>query len=269
LPSGKPTAFPARAALLTVDPFICHTDNYAVLLHDEESGETAVVDTPDADAILARLRRHGWQLGSILTTHHHADHTAGNIALKQATGCSVTGPAAEAGRIPGLDRGVREGDAVFVGTARFEVIETPGHTAGHIAYWCAEEKLAFVGDTLFSLGCGRLFEGTAATMWESLARLARLPRETQIHCGHEYTEANGRFAITVEPNNLDLQARIAEVAELRARGKMTLPTTIGQELATNPFLRADRPRLKAAIGMKRATPDEVFAELRRRKDIFP
>ncbi len=150
--------------MLTVDPFICRTDNYAVLLHDQASGETAAVDAPDADAILARLHRRGWKLGSILTTHHHGDHTAGNIALKEATGCAVIGPAAEAGRIPGLDRGVREGDAVVVGAARFAVLETPGHTAGHLAFWCGEEELAFVGDTLFSLGCGRLFEGTAATM---------------------------------------------------------------------------------------------------------
>jgi hydroxyacylglutathione hydrolase len=267
--SGKQAAFPARGPVLTVDPFICRTDNYAVLLHDEASGETALVDAPDGEAILGRLRRRGWQLGSILTTHHHGDHTAGNIALKAATGCTVIGPAAEAGRIPGLDRGVREGDAVLIGAARFEVIETPGHTVGHVAYWCAEEKLAFVGDTLFSLGCGRLFEGTAATMWESLARLARLPRETRVYCGHEYTEANGRFAITVEPDNRDLRARIDEVARLRRQGKPTLPTTIGQELATNPFLRADRPRLRAAIGMEHSSPEEAFAELRRRKDIFP
>lgn len=253
---------------LTVEPFICREDNYGVLVHDETSGETAAIDAPDADAIRSRLAERGWTLDFIFTTHHHGDHVAGNRALKEAFGCTIIGPAKEAAGIPGIDRTVAEGDVVKLGDHRFAVIETPGHTAGHIAFWCKEEAIAFVGDTLFSLGCGRLFEGTAETMWHSLSKLAQLPRETQVYCGHEYTEANARFALTIEPNNLDLEARAEEVSRLRAAGKMTLPTTIGQELATNPFLRADRRRLKTALGMKAASGEEVFAELRRRKDAF-
>ncbi len=253
---------------LIVAPFICRSDNYGVLVHDESSGETAAIDAPDARAIHQRLAERGWSLDFIFVTHHHGDHVAGNLALKEAFGCTIIGPAKEAGDIPGIDRTVAGGDVVELGHARFEVIETPGHTAGHIAYWCKEEALAFVGDTLFSLGCGRLFEGTAETMWQSLTKLAQLPRETSIYCGHEYTEANARFALTIEPNNLDLEARAEEVSRLRAAGQMTLPTTIGQELATNPFLRADRRRLRTAIGMKDAPAEEVFAELRRRKDAF-
>ena len=253
---------------LRVEPFICRADNYGVLLHDEESGETVAIDAPDAEAIRTHLAERGWKLTAIYVTHHHSDHVAGNLALKAETGCTVIGPAKEAATIPGIDRGVAEGDELFLGEHRFKVIETPGHTAGHVAYWCAEEKLAFVGDTLFSLGCGRLFEGSPAQMWHSLSKLAQLPRDTAVYCGHEYTEANARFAITVEPNNLDLEARMAEVLQLRAEGKMTLPTTIGQELATNPFLRADRRRLKAAVGMKDAAAEDVFAELRRQKDVF-
>lgn len=251
-----------------IDAFICRSDNYGVLIHDPAAGVTATIDAPDGAAISARLRQNGWSLDFILVTHHHGDHTAGNLALKQETGCRIIGPAKEAGSIPGIDRTIGEGDLVEVGAAAFEVIETPGHTAGHISYWSEGEKLAFVGDTLFSLGCGRLFEGSAETMWQSLCRLAELPRDTRIYCGHEYTAENGRFAATIEPNNLDLEARIAEVAALRAAGEMTLPTTIGQELATNPFLRAGKRRLQMAIGMESAEPVEVFAELRRRKDNF-
>jgi hydroxyacylglutathione hydrolase len=256
--------------MLSVEAFLCGADdNYGVIIHDEASGETATIDAPDAAAIRDHLDRRGWGLDFIFITHHHHDHVAGNLALKRSTGCRIIGPAAEAGRIPGLDRSVGEGDEVRLGETAFEVLATPGHTIGHIAYWSPGETIVFVGDTLFSLGCGRLFEGTAATMWESLSKLARLPRDTRVYCGHEYTEANGRFAVTVEPNNLDLQARIAEVAEIRAEGGMTLPTTIGAELATNPFLRSDRPRLKSELGMRQAEPAEVFAELRRRKDLFP
>jgi hydroxyacylglutathione hydrolase len=204
----------------------------------------------------------------VLNTHHHFDHVGGNLALKQATGCTIIGPAGEATRIPGIDRRVDEGDRVPIGSTTFEVIETPGHTDGHVSYWSAGERLAFAGDALFSLGCGRLFEGTPDVMLRSLQKLAELPRDTRLYCGHEYTETNGRFALTIEPNNLDLQARVAQVAELLAAGKMTLPTTVGQELATNPFLRADRPRLQVAIGMKNAAPEDVFGELRRRKDAF-
>jgi hydroxyacylglutathione hydrolase len=254
--------------MLKVVPFICLTDNYCVLLHDETSGATAAIDAPDAGAIRERLDRLGWSLSLVLVTHHHHDHTGGVAELKRWSGCRVVGPAAEADRIPGIDQRVGEGDRIEIGAAAFTVIETPGHTAGHVAYWSKADELVFVGDTLFSLGCGRLFEGDAATMWQSLSKLATLPRETLIYCGHEYTEANGRFAATIEPANRDLRARIDEVALLRAGGEMTLPTTIARELATNPFLRAGLPEVQSALGMSDAAAEEAFAELRRRKDRF-
>lgn len=253
---------------LEIDAFICRSDNYGVLIHDPDSGETAAIDAPDGDAIAARLAERGWSLTSIFTTHHHGDHVAGNAALKAATGCRITGPAREAERIPGIDETVKEGDEVSLGRHRFAVIETPGHTSGHVTYWCREQALVHAGDTLFSLGCGRLFEEPPEVMWRSLRKLAELPRETVLYCGHEYTEANGRFALTIEPNNLDLQARVEDVKRLRAEGRMTLPSTIGQELATNPFLRADKPRLRKAIGLAEADAEEVFAVLRSRKDAF-
>jgi hydroxyacylglutathione hydrolase len=253
---------------LVIDQFIVRTDNFAVLIHDEASGETASIDAPDAGAILSRLKNLGWRLSHILVTHHHGDHTAGNLALEQAFGCTIVAPAAEADRIPGVDREVREGDRVGFCGVEAEVIATPGHTAGHVSYHVPGERLAFVGDTLFSLGCGRLFEGDAETMWASLKKLAALPRETSVYCGHEYTAANGAFALTIEPNNLDLQARVEEVRKLRAANLPTLPTTIGQELSTNPFLRADKPRLRKAIGMTEMEPAAVFAEIRARKDRF-
>lgn len=255
--------------MLAIDQTIFGSDdNFVVLIRDEETGATASVDAVDGPAIAARLRQLGWGLDLILVTHHHRDHTAGIPMLKKQFGCAVVAPAAEAGRIPAVDRGVHEGDTVNVGRAIFEVIGTPGHTAGHVAYWSAEEKVAFVGDTLFSLGCGRVFETPLETMWASLQKLRSLPRDTAVYCGHEYTAANGRFALTLEPSNLDLEARIAEVARLRAAGEPALPTTIGAEQATNPFLRADKPRLRRAIGMARAEPAAVFAEIRRRKDAF-
>ena len=254
--------------MLKVVPFICLADNYSVLLHDETSGATAAIDAPDAEAIRKRLDQLGWDLSVILVTHHHHDHTGGVAELKRWSGCEVVGPAAEADRIPGIDERVGEGDRIEIGSAAFTVIETPGHTAGHVAYWSEGEGLAFVGDTLFSLGCGRLFEGDAATMWQSLSKLATLPGGTLIHCGHEYTEANGRFAVTIEPENQNLRVRIDEVARLRAGGEMTLPTTVARELATNPFLRAGLPEVQSAVGMPGATAEDVFAELRRRKDRF-
>ena len=253
---------------LIVEAFICGEDNFAVLVHDRASGRTASIDAPDGNKILSRLEQLGWKLDVIFTTHHHGDHVAGNLLLKQSTDCEIAGPAKEMDRIPGIDRGLQEDDFACLGDHRFAVIETPGHTSGHIVYWCAEQRLAFAGDTLFSLGCGRVFEEPMPVMWASLTKLARLPRETSVHCGHEYTEANGRFALTIEPNNIDLQARVDEVKLLRARGEITLPTTIGQELATNPFLRSDRPRLMQAAGMRDAAPADVFAMLRRRKDNF-
>lgn len=253
---------------LVFDQFICRSDNFGVLVHDRGTGVTASIDAPDAAAIEARLQALGWTLDLILVTHHHSDHTAGIRALKATHGCTVVAPAAEAASIPAIDRIVVGGETVAVGDASFMVIETPGHTAGHVAYWSESEAVVFAGDTLFSLGCGRVMEAPYETMWESLVKLKDLPRETVVYCGHEYTEANGRFAMTIEPNNLDLQARVEEVGRLVAAGEATLPTTIGAERSTNPFLRADKPRLRRALGMEDATAAEVFTELRKRKDAF-
>ncbi|MCW5713536.1 MAG: hydroxyacylglutathione hydrolase [Bauldia sp.] len=258
-----------ECGMLAIDQSIFGSDdNFIVLVRDDATGQTAAIDAVDGHAIAERLRQLGWGLDLILVTHHHRDHTAGIAMLKGEFGATVVAPAAEAGRIPAVDRGVHEGDTVNVGRAIFEVIATPGHTAGHVAYWSAEEKLAFVGDTLFSLGCGRVFETPLETMWTSLLKLRALPRDTAVYCGHDYTAANGRFALTLEPSNLDLEARMAEVARLRADGRPTLPTTIGAEQATNPFFRADKPRLRRAIGMAGGDPAAVFAEIRRRKDSF-
>lgn len=214
------------------------SDNYVWLANEPASGETTVVDPAVAEPVLAEAAARGWAITQIWNTHWHPDHTGGNAAIKAATGCRITGPAAEAARIPTLDRQVREGDRVFLGGVEAEVIEVPAHTAGHIAYWLPEEGAAFVGDTLFAMGCGRLFEGTAEQMHGNLQRLSRLPEETRVYCAHEYTLANARFAVTVEPENAALRARFAEVQAARAAGEATVPTTIGQERATNPFMRA-------------------------------
>ncbi len=215
------------------------SDNYVWLAHDPVSGETAVVDPAVADPVLAEAAKHGWQITQIWNTHWHPDHTGGNAAIKAATGCTVTAPAAEAGRIPTLDRAVGEGDVVCLGDIEAEVIEVPAHTAGHIAYLLPQDECAaFVGDTLFAMGCGRLFEGTPAQMHANMQRLAQLPPDTLVYCAHEYTLANGRFALTVEPDNRALAERMAEVEALRARGQPTVPTTIALERATNPFMRA-------------------------------
>ena len=255
-------------ARLDIHQFPCLSDNYGVLVHDADAGLTASIDAPEAGAVRAALQAKGWKLTHILTTHHHADHTGGNAALKAETGCIVIGPRNEAARIPGIDRQVGQGDKFTFGGHEVQVLDTPGHTAGHITYVVPSAKVAFAGDTLFAIGCGRVIEGNAEMMWESLKKLMALPKDTTVYCGHEYTQSNAKFALTIEPNNLDLVARAEEVSRLRAAGKPTLPTTIGAEITANPFLRADRPRLRAAIDMRRADPAEVFAALRSRKDAF-
>jgi hydroxyacylglutathione hydrolase len=248
--------------------FVCLRDNYGVLVHDSVSGATAAIDAPEAGPVEAALAAAGWRLNDILVTHHHGDHTAGIEPLKKRYGCRVVAPAREASRIPQVDIPVREGDSVRVGSLSADVLETPGHTSGHIAYWFRSETLAFVGDTLFSVGCGRVIEGTPQMMWRSLAKLRDLPDDTKIYCGHEYTAANIRFAVTVEPENAALRARGDEVERLIAAGQPTIPSTIGQEKAVNPFLRADVPAVAAAVGLPNAAPDRVFAEIRGRKDRF-
>jgi hydroxyacylglutathione hydrolase len=214
------------------------SDNYIWLVHEERSGETMVVDPAVAEPVLAEAARRGWRISQIWNTHWHPDHTGGNAAIKDATGCTITGPAAEAHRIPTLDRRVREGDRVRLGDLEATVMEVPAHTAGHIAYHLPAEELVFVGDTLFAMGCGRLFEGTAEQMHSNLQRLALLPPETKVYCAHEYTLSNARFAVTVEPGNAALAERSREVEATRASGEATVPTTIALERATNPFMRA-------------------------------
>jgi hydroxyacylglutathione hydrolase len=253
---------------LDIEQFLCLSDNYGVLLHDPDTRATASIDAPCAETILKRLEAKGWTLTHLLATHHHGDHTRGNLRLKEATGCKVIGPAGEADRIPGIDRGVSEGDTVEFGSFEIRVLDTPGHTLGHIAYWIPEASVAFVGDTLFPMGTGRLFEGDAEMMWKSLKKLMGLPRETVIYCGHEYTATNARFALTIDPGNETLKQRRNEVDALRADDQPTLPTRLDLELATNPFLRADDAAIRRGLGMESAPDWKVFAEIRERKNKF-
>src|SRR5437899_6201303 len=228
--------------------FLCLKDNFGVLLHDPESGATAAIDAPEAAAVESTLEATGWRLTDILVTHHHHDHTGGIEELKANHRCRVIAPDAEADRIPEVDETVRENDVVRFGELEARVIETPGHTAGHISYFFPADKLAFVGDTLFSIGCGRVIEGNAKTMWDSLLKLRALPDDTRIFCGHEYTAANVRFAKTIEPDNSVLAEREKEVAKLVAAKTPTIPSYMGEEKAANPFLRADVPEVAKAVG---------------------
>jgi hydroxyacylglutathione hydrolase len=253
---------------LTIHMFPCLADNYGYLLHDEQSGTTAAVDTPDAREIEKQLSVKGWRLTHILNTHHHGDHAGGNLELKRRTGCTIIGPRADAARIPGIDVSVGEGDVVELGAHRAAVYDTPGHTRGHIVYHFAGARAAFVGDTLFALGCGRLFEGTPSEMWGSLQKILSWPDDTRIYCAHEYTQSNARFALTVEPQNLRLQERAANVARLRAAGMPTVPSTLGEERATNPFLRARSADLRKTLSLLSAADVEVFAKTRALKDAF-
>ncbi|MDD5265863.1 MAG: hydroxyacylglutathione hydrolase [Methylococcales bacterium] len=254
--------------MLTILQIPVLTDNYIYLIHDPVSGETATVDPALAQPVLAVLDKKGWRLTYILNTHHHWDHVGGNLELKLKTGCKIIAPQSDRDRIPGIDRGVSEDDVISLGQHQARVISTPGHTSGHIVYYFAEDNALFCGDTLFVMGCGRLFEGTPEQMWNSLQKLKALPPSTRIYCTHEYTQANGRFALSVEPGNSRTRQKMLEVQQLRAENKSTVPSTIEEEIATNPFFRPDSVSIQKTLGLEGLSPLHVFTELRKRKDSF-
>lgn len=255
-------------AKLEIQRIPARQDNYLWLVREPDTDTVAVVDPADAEPVAARCAELGWHLTHILNTHHHGDHTGGNLALKEMFDCVIIGPEADRERIPGIDIAVGEDDTVALGTQTARVFDVPGHTRGHIAYWFADSDALFCGDTLFAMGCGRLFEGTPAQMWASLSKFAVLPDETRVYCAHEYTQANARFALTVDPDNAALRRRARKVDALRAKGTPTVPSTMGEERATNPFLRATDPALAATLGLAGADPVAVFTETRARKDRF-
>lgn len=246
----------------------CLSDNYAVLVHHAASNTTALVDAPEAAPILAALEQQGWPLTHILITHHHQDHVQGIREIRAKYPVPVYGPRAEADRIPDISVKLGHLDVAEVGPLRADVIDTPGHTAGHIVYHFPKEQLLFVGDTLFALGCGRPLERPAEVLWQSLLKLRELPPETQIYCGHEYTLSNAKFSVTVDPHNTQLKARLQQVEELRAQNRPTVPSTMEEEIHTNPFLRADVPAVQEAVGMSGADPAAVFTKIRELKNTF-
>ncbi len=248
--------------------FSALSDNYGYLLRDKKTGKCTAIDTPDFKTVDETLTAQGWSLDFIWNTHWHWDHTDGNAQLKEKYACKIIGPEKENGRIPEADQLICEGDAVLLGETEAHVIETPGHTTGHLIYYLKEQGIAFVGDTLFALGCGRLFEGTAAQMWSSLQKIRKLPGDTTLFCAHEYTKANADFAVTIDPNNKALQQRQQDIIRLRQEKSPTVPMMLTVEQATNPFLRADVPEVQAALNMAGADSTDVFAEIRRRKDNF-
>ncbi|WP_375164695.1 hydroxyacylglutathione hydrolase [Temperatibacter marinus] len=243
-------------------------DNYLYLIHDKHSLQTAIVDPAVKDPVLEECEKQGWTLTHILNTHHHWDHTGANKALKAETGCEIIGFEGDAERIPGIDRTVKEGDKISLGSHHAQIFEVPGHTSGHIAFYFENSKALFIGDTLFAMGCGRLFEGTPQQMWSSFAKFINLPDETVIYCAHEYTQSNGRFALTVEPENTDLINRMVDVDRLRTENKPTVPFLLGLDKATNPFLRPNSAAIREKLDMKYASDAEVFGMLRSMKDNF-
>jgi hydroxyacylglutathione hydrolase len=253
---------------LRVQQFNCRTDNVGLLLHAPASGLTAAVDTPDPVAILSACTAAGWRLSHVFNTHHHHDHVSGNLALKEATGCTVVGAACDAARIPGIDAALADGESYDFGGHRLVLLETPGHTSGSVCWHLPDDRLLFTGDTLFSLGCGRLFEGTAERMWASLRRLIPLPDDTLIYCGHEYTVANAEFALEMEPGNAALRVRAEEARAARRQRRPTLPVSLGSEKACNPFLRPASAEIRRHLGLAEASDGQVFARLRQLKDDF-
>jgi len=252
---------------IKIHQFACLNDNYGYLVHEPLSGETVAVDTPDPERYLEEAALNGWTITQIWNTHWHPDHAGGNLRVKEVTNCRITGPAGEAGKIPGIDRAVGGGDTVRLGTIEASVIAVPGHTLGHIAFHMAGQGAAFVGDAIFALGCGRVFEGTMDMMWQSLLRLKALPPETLLYCAHEYTASNARFAVTIDPENKALKAYVDWIGKRRQSNLPTVPALLERELATNPFLRADVPALQLAMGHP-GNAGATFAEIRGRKDRF-
>lgn len=256
--------------MLEIERVPCLSDNYSWLLHDPSSQLTAVVDPAEVQPVLDALQRRGWTLTHILNTHHHHDHTGGNAELKRLYGATVVGPAADRARIPGIDVALSDGDRyAFGGAGELVCLDTPGHTRGHVTFHFPDSKALFPGDTLFALGCGRLFEGTPEQMWASLSKLLPLPRDTQVYCAHEYTAGNARFAAVADPGNAALAARSEAVHAARAKGEPTVPSLLGEELDTNPFLRPDDPGVRAALGIPAsASSAEAFGRIRAAKDNF-
>ena len=246
----------------------CLDDNYAFLAHDSASGDTTLVDVPEAGPILTALAAQGWRLTQVLLTHHHGDHVQGLAEVLKAHPAPVVGAAQDVHRLPSLDRAVNPGDTVAIGAQTGTVIDMPGHTVGHVAYSFPAAKVLFTGDSLMALGCGRLFEGSPEQMWESLSGLASLPDDTVVCSGHEYTLTNARFAITVDPDNPELAARLADAHAAADEGRATVPSLLGLERATNPFLRADQPALARTVGLDGSDPVAVFAEIRARRNTF-
>lgn len=246
----------------------CLKDNYAFLAHDKATGQTAVVDVPEAAPIIAALKQRGWTLTHVLLTHHHWDHVDGLAALLADHPATVIGAAADAHRLPPLDIAVREGDTITIGSDTGRVIDVSGHTLGHVAFHFPDSAVVFTADSLMALGCGRLFEGTPAQMYQSLSKLAALPPETLVCSGHEYTASNAKFALTIEPGNPALISRVEKIETARAQGRPTVPSLLSTERATNPFLRSDSPEIQANLGLSGADPVTVFTEVRRRKDSF-
>ncbi len=253
---------------LEVHQFSCLSDNYGYLIHDSDNNLTAAIDTPEVTPLNNALEEKGWKLTHILNTHHHFDHSGGNLELKKQWNCTIVGSKIDKERIPGIDVEVEDGDIYQFGNHQAQVFDVSGHTIGHIAFYFAEDGDLFSGDALFALGCGRLFEGTADQMWSGLQKLIKLPDDTRIYCAHEYTQSNAAFAVTIEPQNETLQQRAQDIDALRAQGKPTVPSKLGLEKATNPFLRPDSADLQSTLGMEGANLVDIFAETRRRKDSF-
>lgn len=258
----------AAMSHLEIQQFICRSDNYGVLVHDSRTGTTISIDAPDAKAVTENLRKRGWQLTHILTTHHHIDHVEGNLELKELFACKIIGPEGEKDKIPGIDQTVKGGDTFELARRPVKVFDCPGHTAGHVAFHFSDDFLLFAADTLFAMGCGRIFEGTAEEMYHSVNQFRSLNAMTSVYCGHEYTESNAKFAVTIEPGNRALQQRYQDVRRKREKNEMTCPTTIGEELATNPYLRCESAEIRKVLGLEGASDAEVFAEIRTRKNNF-